>query len=132
MPAWLTAKVLAWIAGVLGVAVLGLGAVLWAQGVQVGHLENQLDAANLKLGEAQKTIKGQIALLTECDRATNALKTESDKKVAAADEARLRAQAEARKYEQANKRRAVLLASPTPAGAGCREALIGLRGDLRK
>lgn len=132
MPAWLTAKVLAWIAGVLGVAVLGLGAVLWAQGVQVGHLKNERDKANIKVDEAQKTIKGQIALLTECDRATHALKTESDKKVAAADLALARAQAEARKYQLANQKRAKLLSDPTPSGAGCSQAIATLRPELGK
>jgi hypothetical protein len=132
MPAWLTAKVLAWIAGVLGVAVLGLGAVLWAQGVQVGHLENQRDAANLKLGEAKKTIKGQIALLTECDRATNALKTESDKKVAAADQALAAARKEATRYQQANRQRDAALKAPTPSGAGCSQAIATIRPELRK
>ena len=132
MLSFFTVRVMAYICAALGAVIIGLSVWVWAQGVQVGLMQNQRDAANLKLGEAQKTIKGQIALLTECDKATKALKTESDKKAAAADQALAKAQAEARRYQQANQKRDAALKAPTPPGVGCAEAVARNRKDLQK
>jgi len=134
------AKLLASIAGglwqylliALAVATAGLGLAYVLRGAQLTDARADLKVLEADMEIARRTIASQIAALKECSDKTLALKTESDKKVAAADQARLQAQAEARRHEQANKKRAKLLSDPTPSGAGCREALVGLRGELRK
>ena len=132
MIGFFTVRVMAYICAGLGIVIVGLGIALWAQDVRLGKAQNDRDKAQNDVAKALVTIKGQTDALDTCDKQTKALKTESDKKAAAADQALARAQAEARKYQEANKRRAVLLAGPTPTGAGCSQALTVLRSELRK
>ena len=127
MPSWLTAKVLSWIAGTLGVVVIGMGVALWAQNVKVGKAENSRDKAWNEVTKAKETIKGQIALLSQCDAATKALEVEGKKRQAKADEALAKARAEAGRYQQEVTRLRTLAGRPTPSGADCRQALREIR-----
>ena len=120
MFSWLTYRVLAYVAGGLALLAVGLAFALWAQGVRVGHLENERDKALNDLAVAMGAIKGYQNAVKQCNEATAKLKTVSDEKAAAADQALARAQQEARRYQEASKRRAALLRAPTPPGAGCR------------
>lgn len=128
---WLTYKVLAYIAASLGVVIIGLSVALWAQGVRVGKAQNERDAAVNRVTQALQTIDGQKKVLQECSDRTQALKVESDKKVAAADQAVLQARKDAAKYQQANQKRSAALLAPTPQGAGCAQAIAEARRDLR-
>jgi len=132
MLGFFTTKVMAYICAGLGIVIVSLSVALWAQDVRLGKAQNDRDKAQNDVAKALVTIKGQIALLTECDQATKALKTESDKRVAAADQALAKAQAEARRYQQANQKRDAALKAPTPPGVGCAEAVARNRKDLQK
>jgi hypothetical protein len=123
----LTYRVLAWISVVLGAVIVGLSIALWAQGVQLGHMENERDSAVIKLGEATKTIKGQVALLGQCDAATKALDVEGRKRQAEADKAVAKARTEAGRYQQEAKRLRGLQTVPSPSGADCRQAVREIR-----
>lgn len=124
---WLTYRILAYVAAALAVAVLGLSVALWAQGVRVGKAQNARDAAELRVTEALTTIKGQVALLKECDTATKKLEAEGKERQANADKAVTAARAEAGRYQQEAKRLRALSGSPTPSGADCRTALREIR-----
>lgn len=127
-----TTKVMAYICAGLGVAVVAMGALLWAAGVRIDDVKNQRDEAKIQLVAAHKSIKEHKDAAKLCSDKTTEHEAESKKKLAAADEALLQAQQEARRYVDANKRRATLLAAPTPSGAGCSHALQELRKELRK
>ncbi len=127
MPSWLTAKVLAWLSAGLGAVIIGLLLALWAQGVQLGHMENERDKARNQLTEAKTTIKGQVALLGQCDAATKALDAEGRKRQAEADKALAVARSEAVRYQQEAKRLRGLQGVPTPSGADCRQAVKEIR-----
>jgi hypothetical protein len=127
MFAWLTQKVLAYIAGGLAIVAVGLAVALWAQGVQLGHMENERDKARNGLISAQATIRGQVRLLAECDAATKALDAEGRKRQAEADKAVAKARSDAGRYQQEAKRLRGLQTAPTPPGAGCAQALREIR-----
>jgi len=127
MPSWLTAKVLAWVAGVLGALVIGMGVVIWAQGVRVAKAQNERDKAWNEVAKAKETIKGQVNLLAQCDAATKALDVEWRKRQATADENLAKARAEAAKYKPSHDKLQSLLRAPTPSGADCRKAIAEIR-----
>jgi len=132
MLGFFTTKVMAYICAALGIAVLAMGGLLWAAGVRIDDVKNDRDKARNQVVEALKTIKGQEVALKECSDKTLALKAESDKKAAAADQALARARQEASRYQQANQKRDAALKAPTPAGAGCSQAIATLRPGLGK
>jgi len=132
MLSFFTVRVMAYICAGLGIAIVVLLAVLWAAGVRIDAVKLERDRAKDQLVAAQRTIKGQEIALKECSDRTDALRAEGVKRQVAADQALLRAQQEARKYQVANQKRAALLSGPTPSGAGCSQALSAIRRDLRK
>ena len=132
MPAWLTAKVLAWTSATLFALVVGLSLAYWAQGVQLEHVENQREKARNNLLKADDTIKAQKQTLQECSDRTDALKAESDRKLAAGAQELARAQQESAKYQGAIKRLEALRAGPVPSGAKCEQAIEAIRRELRK
>ena len=124
---WLTFKVLGWISAALGVAVLTLGAFLWAANVRIDQVALQRDKARDEVAKAKDTIKGQIELLRQCDAATKALDAEGRKRQAEAEKAVAVARSEAGRYQQEVKRLRGLQGTPTPSGADCRQALREIR-----
>ena len=124
---WLTFPVLRWIAIGMGAVIVALSVALWAQGVRVGKAHNSRDKAWNEVAKAKETIKGQIALLSQCDAATKALEVEGKKRQAEADKAVATARAEAGRYQQESKRLRSLQARPSPSGADCRQALREIR-----
>ena len=136
---WLTFRALGYIAGGLAALSLGLALALWFQGVEIGYLENERDkaknelaAARVQLEDARKTIEGYRLAVDQCNAATAKLKAVSEEKAVKAANEVAKAREEARRYQNATKQRAALLAGPTPSGAGCREAVAEVRRDLQK
>lgn len=134
----LTYRVLAYAAGGLAVLAAGLAFALWVQGVQIGHLENERDKAQQEsarlrgqVEEARKAIEGYRLAVDTCNAATAKLKAVSEEKAARASKEVAKAREEARRYQNASKQRAALLAGPTPSGAGCREAVAEVRKGLK-
>jgi hypothetical protein len=127
----LTYRVLAWISVGLGAVIVALSIALWAQGVQLGRMENQRDKAQQQVAQAQTTIKGQVALLGQCDAATKALDVEGRKRQAEAEKAVAKARSEAGRYQQEAKRLRGLQRVPTPSGADCRQAVREIRNQSR-
>jgi hypothetical protein len=123
----LTYRVLAWISVGLGAIIVGLSIALWAQGVRIGKAQNDRDKAWNEVAKAKETIKGQVALLGQCDAATKALDVEGRKRQAEADKAVAKARSDAGRYQQEAKRLRGLQATPTPSGADCRQAVREIR-----
>lgn len=132
MFAFLTYRVLAWIAAGLAVTVLSLTAVLWAAGVRIDAVKVERDRARDQVKAALFTIDGQKRTLQECSDRTDALKADSDKRAAQAAQELARAQKEASKYQAATKRIEALRLAPSPTGAKCEVALQAIRRELRK
>lgn len=131
MLSWLTYKILAYVAGGLALLAAGLAVALWAQGVQVGRLENQRDKAQNEVAQARVSIKGFQDAVKQCNEGVAKLKADSVQKQAESDQNLARVRAETKKHQPANQRRAAILASPTPKGATCATALTEIRKELR-
>ena len=128
-----------WLAVGVAAAFLALGGAWYVRGIQLKDAKADIKILEADVEAAKVTIAAQQSALKECSDRTDALKAEGVKRQAAADEALLRAQAEARRYQESNKRLGALLKAPTPsvagAGAGtagCSQALQELRKELRK
>jgi hypothetical protein len=127
IPPLISIKLAAWVAAGMGAVIVTLSVLLWAAGVRIDDVKNQVVAEKNKVAAAQQTIKGQTALLAQCDAATKALDAEGRKRQAEAEKALATARSEAGRYQQEAKRLRGLQGVPTPSGADCRQALREIR-----
>lgn len=116
-----------WLAVGVAAAFLALGGAWWVRGVQLKDARADIKTLEADVETAKKTIAAQQSALKVCSDQTDALKAEGDKRQAAADEALSRAQLEARRHQETNKRLEALRVAPTPSGADCRTALKEIR-----
>ena len=121
----LTGKVALYVCGLLLAALAALGLAYWVQSVQ-------LDACQVETDRQKVAVERLAAAIKDQNDAVAKLRDVAGEKAAAAHEALASARAANSKYEASRKRLAALLASPSPSGAGCREAAEAVRAELRK
>jgi hypothetical protein len=127
---WLTGKVALYVSVALLAVCVGLGIALWVQGIALSACRTDVDRKQVDIDRLEGEKKRLLTAVDDQNKAIAALKKLADEKGTAASEALAKARAATAKYEASRKRIAGLLAAPTPAGAGCPEAVKAVRREL--
>jgi hypothetical protein len=128
----ITTKALTWACGLLLAALVALGLAYWLQSVALKSCRVDVERQTVAVERLEAEKVRLLGTIKDQNDAVAKLRDVAGEKAAAAHEALASARAANSKYEASRKRLAALLGSPTPSGAGCREAAEAVRRELRK